>query len=153
MNSGARPLITAGSLTEVHDEAQMPLGSIVFDRNQNEYVYGKGVGSTVEGSVVTFDEDHNTALITANAVGRVGVAMAAIVANKFGFYQVKGKNLKTACDTIADNKACFIDGTNGRVDDAVVTGDLIVGMISRSTDTSNFCQTELNYPFVTDVLG
>lgn len=138
--------------TTIDTTQQLPTGTRAKDKDGNEYVYLKGVASTTANSVVTFDEAHTTALITANAVGRVAVAMAATVASNWGWYCIHGTTT-AKCDTIADNKACYIDGTDGRVDDAVVAGDLVVGMISRSTDSSNLCTVELNYPCVNDVLG
>jgi hypothetical protein len=124
-----------------------------FSVSGNEYIYLTGVASTAAYSVVTFDEVGVTALITANAVGDVAVAQAAVDATtKYGWYLIYGTGT-AKCDTIADNKACFIDGTDGRVDDAVVTGDLIVGMYSRSADSSNTCTVQVSYPKVTDILG
>jgi hypothetical protein len=121
--------------------------------NNNEYVYLKGVTSTAQYSVVTYDDVGATALITANAVGDVAIAQGAVDATtKYGWYLIYGSGT-AKCDTIASGKACFIDGTDGRVDDAVVTGDLIVGMYSRSADSSNTCTVQLSYPKVTDVLG
>ena len=145
-----QPQVFAGDTSVVDSSAQHPVGTRAFDVNGNEFVYGLGVASTILGSWVTFDENHATALLTANAVGRVGVAMAAIVASKYGWYQIWGKNTAASCDTIADNKPCYIDATDGRVDDAGVAGDLVFGAISRSTDSSNLCTVELNHPFVCD---
>ena len=77
---------------------------------------------------------------------------AATVANTFGWYQVRGTAI-AACDTIADNTACYIDGTAGRLDDAVVAGDLIANCVARSADSSNLCTVQINYPFVSDTLS
>lgn len=121
--------------------------------NGNEYVYLAGVTSTAANSVVSYDEVGATLLLAANAVGRVAVAQAAVDStSKYGWYCIYG-TCNASTDTVAADKACFIDGTSGRVDDAVVTGDLVVGMVTRSADTSNVASVELNYPFVTDVLG
>jgi hypothetical protein len=117
-----------------------------------EYVYLRGIGSTVLGSVVTYDEAGVTALIAGNAIGPVAVAQAATVADRWGWYMVRG-SCTAACDTVADNTQPFIDGTAGRVDDAVVAGDLIANMVIRSTDSSNLCTVQMNYPFVTDQMG
>lgn len=125
-----------------------------FDANGlNEYIYLQGVASTIAGSVVTFDRSTGlTTLIVGNAVGPVAVAMAATVASTYGWYCIYG-TCTAACDTIADNTACYIDGTAGRIDDAVVAGDLVAGMFARSADSSNLCTVELNYPFCTDTLS
>jgi hypothetical protein len=123
-----------------------------FDLSGNEYVYLKGVASTVAGSVVTFDEAGVTTLIAGNAIGPVAIAMAATVANEYGWYLIWGSG-SAACDTVADDKLCYIDGTAGRVDDLAVAGDLVVGLMTRSTDSGGFCTVHASYPFVTDALG
>jgi len=148
-----RPQLFSGDTDVVDTEARHALGTVGFDKDGNAYTYLKGVVSTVAGSVVSFDEAGATLLLAANAVGRVAVAMAAIVANSYGWYQISGKNTITASDGVAADLPCFIDGTPGRIDDAVVTGDLVVGKFTRSADTANVCTTELNYPCVTNVLG
>lgn len=138
----------------VDSSALVPVCTRAFDATGlNEYIYLLGVASTVAGSVVTFDRTSGaTTLIAGNAVGPVAVAMAATVASTYGWYCIYG-TCTAACDTIADNAAVYIDGTAGRIDDAVVAGDLVAGMFSRSTDSSNFCTVELFYPFCTDTLS
>jgi hypothetical protein len=101
---------------------------------------------------VTYDELGITTLIVANAIGPVAIAKAITVASTWGWYQVRG-SCTAACDTIADNTACYIDGTAGRLDDAVVAGDLIANCFSRSADSSNLCTVQIYYPFVTDTIS
>lgn len=142
--------IFSGDTTVVDSSAVHNVGTRAVDVNGNEYIYGLGVANTAAGSWVSFDEVLASTLLAANAVGRVGIAMAAIVASKYGWYQIYGKNTIAACDTVADNKPLYIDDTAGRCDDAGVAGDLIFGAYSRSTDSSNVCTVELSYPFVAD---
>jgi len=134
----------------VETAASLPLGTRAFDANGNEYIYGLGVASTAAGSWVSFDEALATTLLVANAVGRVGVAMAAIVASSYGWYQIYGKNTIAKADDTADNKPLYIDNNAGQVDDAGVAGDLVFGAISRSEDASGAITAELSYPFVCD---
>lgn len=139
-----------GDTSDVHSSAKHQVGTRAFDADGNEYIYLKGVANTTAGSWVTFDEVMQTALLTSNAVGRVAIAMAAIVADKYGWYQIYGKNTIAKTDTVAADKALYIDGTDGRVDDADAAGDMVMGALSRSADTSNVATVELNYPFVND---
>ena len=130
---------------------QCPLGTRAFDKDGNEYIYVQGVSSGAAGSWVSLDEDHVTTLLAANAVGRVAILMAALDATSdYGWAQIYGKNEIAKTDTVAADKALYIDGTAGRADDADSAGDLIMGAISRSSDTSNVATVELNYPFVND---
>ena len=142
-----------GSLTQVDDEAKYTLGTRTQDVDGNEYIYLKGVASTAEHSWVSFDEAYQTTLLAANAKGRVAIAMAAIVADKYGWYQIYGKGTGKVLASFADNGVPFCTSTAGSVDDAAVTGDLIVGAMGRSAISGGVATMELNYPFVTDALG
>lgn len=148
-------IVPQGALTDVYtDLTKYRLGQRVRDEKGKEYIFLKGASSTAAGVWATYDEAYATTLLAANAVGPVGIAMAAIDANtKYGFYQIYGVNASASTDTVAADKALYIDGTAGRADDAVVTGDLIVGASSATADTSNVATVMLAYPFVTDVLG
>jgi len=121
---------------------------------ERQYLYLKGVASTVAGSWVTYDSSGNTALLAANAVGNVAIAMAAInTTGKYGWYQVKGAYATAKSDTTAANKALYIDTTSGQVDDAIVSGDLVLNAFSTASDTAGALPVYINYPMVTDVLG
>lgn len=97
--------IGAPVLTDIGDEAKVPLGTIVKgidpDYGEGEFIYLKGVANTVAGSVVTYDPD--THLTTLSAVGGniprpIAIAMAAIVADKYGWYQIGGvATVKKTC--------------------------------------------------------
>jgi hypothetical protein len=144
----------AAPFNEVHSTKKQRLLTRRRDSAGNEYVYLKGVGSTVAGSVVTYDEAGTSTLAVANAIGPVGIAQAAVDATtKFGWYMIYG-TCNAACDaSISDNAKVYIDGTAGRVDDTVVSGDQIMGAVFRGTDTSNLVAIEVRYPFASDSLG
>jgi hypothetical protein len=143
---------TAGALTDVDSAITNPLGTR-RRVGSKEYIYLTGVASTAAGDVVTFDEAHLTTRLVANAVGRVAVALAAVVADKFGWYQIYGLGTANVLAGFADNGKCYATATAGSIDDAVVAGDLICGMIGRSAIASGQATVELNYPFATDALG
>jgi hypothetical protein len=151
---GIEPLTTFGT-TKLHtlgDRCKaVDTGATAY--GPGEFIYLEGCASTVRGSVVTFNDNYLTALVVANAIGSVAVALSINVASNYGWYQVLGTGV-AACDTVADGTSCYIDGTAGRVDDAVVTGDLIQGMVMSSADDTSTCLvTMTNYPSVTDNLG
>lgn len=151
-----KKMITASPqpLTEVSTTQKLPLGTRFCPDGKNVYMYGKGVASTVAGSWVSFDDDGNTTLLAANAVGRVGIAQAALVASTYGWYQIYGKStIAKVLAGFADNGKVYSTSTAGSVDDAVVSGDLIVGAIGRSAISGGVADMELNFPFATDVLG
>lgn len=140
----------------VDDAAVVPVGTRAIGPTGDEYIYLQGVASTILGSAVTYDENGLTTLVVANAIGPVAFAMAAIVANKFGWYCVRspaGGMLVSTDAGIADNGLVYIDGTAGRVDDTAVTGDRLLNALFRGTDTSNYALCQFDYPSVTDAYG
>lgn len=141
-----------GPLTAVHDTQKMALG-VMYQNGGKVYLYVKGVASCVAGDWVTFDENYAITRLVADAVGRVGIMLAAVVANKYGWCQVFGVNTVARTDTVAADAALYIDGSTGRADDAAVTGDLILGAKSETADTSNVATVSLNFPYVTNILG
>lgn len=149
------PTLAFGGNTDAVDSSPTnPVGTRAFDADGNEYIYGKGVASCEAGSWVSFDEALQATLLVADAKGRVGVAMAAIVAGTYGWFQIYGKNtIAKAAANFADNGLIYATATPGVIDDAVVAGDLVVGAMGRSAVASGVITAELNYPFITDTLG
>lgn len=141
--------------TSIVDATQIEiLGKRGWDASGNEYIYLKGVASTVAGDWVIYDENYATTRLVANSVGPIAIAMAAISATtKFGWYQVFGKNTVARTDTIAADKSLYIDDTVGRVDDLGVVGDLVIGAYSMTADTANVATVYLTYPHVSDDIG
>lgn len=151
------PELGYGPLTAVHDSALVPLGTKHRQESNDgtgvkEYIYLKGVASTVANDVVTFDENFATTRLVPDAVGPVAVALAAVVANKYGWYQIYG-NASVNSDTMAADTQAYIDTVSGKVDDAAVTGDLVLGMTAAAATSGGVTAVFLNYPAVTNVLG
>ena len=145
--------LTLEGITQVDTEKRFALGT-EFHLGQDAYVYVAGVASGAAGAWVTFTSAGATTLLAANAIGRVGIMMSALDANtKYGFVQVKGINTLAKTDTIAADKPLYIDGTAGRVDDLVVTGDKVMNALSLTADTSNVATVWINHPYVDDATG
>ncbi len=146
-------------ISSVSSEQKHPLGTIIqaYDATygMGEFIYLKGVASTAQGSWVTFNaDDFATALLAANAIGGVGVAMAATVADTYGWYQINGKSVAKVAASFADNGALYATATAGTADDAVVAGDRIKNALGASaidTPATGFAEVELNRPWVDDV--
>jgi len=110
-----------------------------------EFIYLKGVASLAAGDYCTYEADGTTARCVARAVGPGAVAMAAIPASSFGWFQIFGL-AKVTSATVVAHKQGYLCGTTGAVDDAVVTGDLIYGLTTLTADDTGFCKASLNYP-------
>jgi hypothetical protein len=152
------PIIGAQPIAVTESAAEHPLGTRVKGNHPTygagEFIYLKGVADTVVGSWVTFSQDDNsTALLAANAIGPVAVAMSANVANKFGWYQIYGKAVGKALTGYADNALVYATATAGSVDDTVVAGDrvkLALGASAVGTPAAGLAEFEIQYPFMDD---
>lgn len=144
--------LTSTEITTVDTSAKRPVGSRGRDASGNEYIYLPGVASVAAGTWVSFDENFVTARLTSNAVGSVAIAMAATVAGRWGWFQIYGKGAGAIGNTVSGDKALYISSVTGSVDDLLVTGDKIIGALSRSTGTvtGSTIDVQLNYPFVDD---
>lgn len=149
---GVQPIADT-SATQNH-----PLGTIVRATDPTygagEFIYLKGVASTEVASWVTFNQDDNTtALLAANAIGPVGVAMSANVASQYGWYQISGKAVGKCLASYADNGLVYATSTAGSIDDAVVAGDrvkLALGASAIGTPSAGLAEFEIQRPFMDD---
>lgn len=123
-----------------------------------EFIYLAGVASTAVGSWVTFNaDDGTTALLAANAIGPVAIAMSANTsATSYGWYQIYGKAVGKALTGFADNGNVYATATAGSVDDAVVAGDRVKnakGASAVDTPSAGLAEFEIQYPFMDDALA
>ena len=141
--------------------AAVPLGTIVratvATYGAGEFIFLKGVASTAAGSWVTYNQDDNTTtLLAANAIGPVAVAMAATVADTYGWYQISGKAVGKALAGFADNGNVYATATAGSIDDAVVAGDrvkLAKGASAVDTPSAGLAEFEISRPFMDDAVA
>jgi hypothetical protein len=151
------------AIDEISATKKLPLGTEVqakdtasTDYGTGTFIYLKGLDATAVGSVVTYNrDDHSTALLAANAIGPVAVAMSACVTGKYGFYQIVGKAVGKVLAAFADNANCYATATAGSIDDAVVAGDLVKNMKGASaidTPSTGLAELEIDRPFMDDGL-
>jgi hypothetical protein len=138
-----------------------PLGTVMRATDptygSGEFIFLKGVASTVVGSWVTYnDDDYSTTLLAANAIGPVAVAMSANVASQYGWYQIQGKAIGLTLAGFLDNANVYATATAGSVDDAVVAGDRVKGAKGASaigTPSGSFAEFEIDRPFMDDAVA
>lgn len=146
------------AITDTGTTKLVPLGTIVeaFDPTygSGEFIYLLGVASTTANSWVTFNaDDYSTALLAANAIGPVAVAMSANVASQYGWYQITGKAIGKAAASYADNGLVYATATAGTVDDAVVAGDRVKNALGASavdTPSTGLAEFEIQRPWMDD---
>jgi hypothetical protein len=147
------------AIADVSSTQRHPLGTIVRAADSTygagEFIYLKGVASTVVGSWVTYNaDDFTSTLLAANAIGPVAVAMAICdSATEYGWYQIQGKAVGKALASYADNGAVYATSTAGSVDDQAVAGDLVhnaKGASAVDTPTTGLAEFEIARPWCDD---
>lgn len=154
-------LLIGQNIADTSTTAKVTLGTIVRAKDPTygagEFIYLKGVASTAVGSWVTYNSDDNsTALLAANAIGPVAIAMSANVASQYGWYQIAGKAVGKALTGFVDNANVYATATAGSIDDAVVAGDRVKnakGASAVDTPSSGLAEFEIQWPFMDDALA
>ena len=139
--------LSLGTIIKAVDKADTDYGT-------GEFIYLKGVASTVVGSAVVYNpDDYSTTLASANAIGSVAFALSINIANQYGWYQISGKAVGKVAASFADNADCYLTSTAGTVDDADVAGDYISnckGASAIDTPSTGLAELEIARPFVRD---
>jgi len=99
-----------------------------------EFIYLQGIGSTIVGSIVNYDNAFVTALNTSAVTGpprALAISMSANVASSYGWYQIAGLAVaaKSSAVSFADD-AQF--GSTAGFAVAAVTGTVIHGALVRT---------------------
>jgi hypothetical protein len=138
-------------LTDVDTVQQNALGYLQEDDQGNSYVYQQGVASCVAGAFVVIHGDGTVALsLNTPLTGPVGVAMAAILATNYGWFQRRGVTPATtliATDASGDKKPLFMSSTAGRATTTLAAGQAILGAWAYGNPASNVGPALLSWPF------
>jgi hypothetical protein len=115
-----------------------PLGTIVraysSTLGEGEFIYLKGVASTVVGSIVNYDDNFQTALDSTAVAGPsrpLAVAMAACVADRWGWYQISGLAVAAKANSVSFADGAGLGAGSGLAV-AVATGSVIQGAVVRT---------------------
>lgn len=148
--------VGAQGIHETSTTQNHPLGLLVTAldhgsgaRGYAEFVYGKGVASTVAGDMVHIDsKGADTTLCVTTTRGPCGAAMSANVANQYGWYCVRGVvPVRADSSDVAANAPLYADGaTAGELQDTVVTGALVDGCVAQAAESGDHAECFLHYP-------
>jgi hypothetical protein len=154
---GHSPSAIVGAPGDVDTSARNPVLTRAFDTAGNEYIYLKGVASTVDGAWVSFDEAGVTALLDTGAAatlkGPVALATGATIASTWGWYLIYGTYATAKAisgGSAADNALVYATSTAGVVDDVAADTTQILGAVFRSAEgatTAGDAVVQVNYPF------
>lgn len=149
---GIQP-ISDTSTVQLHE-----LGKIVRAKDATygggEFIYLKGVASTVVGSLVTYDPYLATTTLAPATGGKgpVAVAMSANVLANYGWYQIGGAAAVKAPNAMTAGAEVFmLAATPGSVDDAQVNGEQVVNAVvsvTTGTPSSGLGLITINRPFL-----
>ena len=118
-----------------------------------EFIYLKGIASTVVGSMVDYDSYLGTTALSpaTGGTGPVAVAMSANVASQYGWYQIAGVAAVKAPNAMTVGADVFsLAATAGSVDDAAVNGEQILNAkvtTTTGTPSTGLALIEINRPF------
>lgn len=126
--------------TQIDSSAQYPIGTIIYAHNNTlstacAFRYARGVASVAAGDacVLPIADEAAVRLTLSITGGLVGFAMAAVVADKYGWFQVGGRATANVAASFAADKFVFATATAGTVDDAAgATKVQLIGARSES---------------------
>lgn len=160
----ATPSLGYPKIGVVHASALVPLGTQVraYDTTygEGEYVFLRGSANIFAGALCYYNDNavaDTAKLTTTSGVVDGGsplcIATAAIVADKYGWFQIEGKALVYKTATKIDPASTFkvyLSGTAGRVMPTSVAGRQIIGArfaaTATVTTTTSTCVITLNNP-------
>ncbi len=119
-----------------------------------EFIYLKGINSTIVGSIVNYDDSFLTALNTSAVSGPsrpLAIAMSICVTGEFGWYQISGLALaaKSTATSFADGAGI---GSASGLAVAVATGTVIQGAVTYAVASAlsgtapDLCEVAINRP-------
>jgi hypothetical protein len=156
LNKVGSSMASVGLLTDVDTVQRNSLGAREQDENNNEYVYMPGVASLVAGdwvmySLATYVPTRLINDASSATAGFVAVAMGAILAVNFGWFQIYGNVLVANIATTSSvSFSLYRSGTAGRASVTAVAKDCIFGAFTSAASVANVGTASIVYPFVTD---
>ena len=144
------PRVVVGDTEDIHDSALNPLGTRAYDDAGIEYIYLKGLAATAIGTWVTYITGYATKILAQSDEGQVAIASAAVVADKYGWYAVRGL-VQGLAEATCSVGTVWIDSVAGRVDDTDSSTNMVLGascVVLRGS-TVGLTEFNINYPHVT----
>lgn len=152
------PEIGLQPISETSTVKNHSLGKIIRGTSptygDGEFIYLKGVGSTVVGSLVMYDPYLGTTVLntTTGGIGPVAVAMSANVLANYGWYQIAGTAAVLAPNAMTAGANVYaLAATAASVDDAQVNGEQVLNAVvtaSTGTPSTGLGLITINRPFM-----
>lgn len=114
-------------------------GDTVTEYDGNLYIYLQGCASTIAGSVVTYNLNGATTLVTTSTTPGlpIAVATAAIAATtSYGWYVISGAAVVATNADVAANTRLQTTATGGKLDDTTTANVYTNSIIARAATTA-----------------
>lgn len=115
-----------------------------------EFIFLKGVASTVPGDVVAYDTYAGTTTRSVAATrGPLAVAMSSNVANQYGWYQISGAAQVNTGTGVAASALLYLTATDGVLSSTSTTAQKVSGAITVTavgTPVAGQCVVMLDRP-------
>lgn len=149
-------------ITDIATTAKVAPGTIVTANDPTygfgEFIYLLGVASTIAGSVVTYNGNTTgtptwqttLAPSTAGLAQPLAVAMAAILATQYGWYQISGNAICATNGTLAAGPAAVYLAGSGQLTSTQANGKQVLNaqnVTATGTPAANQAVVEINRPF------
>jgi hypothetical protein len=129
------PRLNAQAIADTSTTQKHNLGEIQQAHDDTfktgEFIYLKGVASTIVGSIVNYDDTFQTALDSAAVTGPsrpLAIAMSANVANQYGWYQIAGLAVAAKANSVSFADGAGL-GSGSGLAVAVTTGTVLQGAV------------------------
>lgn len=114
-----------------------------------QFIYAKATAAATVGQPVTIDQYNQTGVLTVTtARGKIGIAMATVAINSYGWFQIWGAAVVKSNTAVAQARV-YATAVAGTVDDAVSATNAIDGAVYKTADgipSAGFAVIDLNYP-------
>ena len=151
--------IVEQAIADTSTTQKFPLGTIVRAEDPTygagEFIYLKGVGSTVVGSIVEYDTSFQTGLstIAVEEPRPLAVAMSANVANQYGWYQISGEAVMVKSSAVSFAAGAIVGSGSGLAIvpvTALVMQGALVAVVASATSGGTSVRVMINRPMGTD---
>lgn len=138
------PVIGATPIGVVDTTQRHNLGAVIRAADpvygEAEFIYLKGVASTAAGDLVIYDDKADTTTrTTASTYGPVAVAMAAVLANQFGWYMIAGS-------AVVSTASAGTGAANNRLKTTATAGQATVSGTAANKVDGAYCTSAQDAP-------
>ncbi len=119
----------------------------------NEYIFLKGAASVADGTPVTYNKSYAATVLATgtNPAGPVAIANAAIVASRWGWFQIAGTKTSIPVVASAGSKNSVVYNAKSSAGTLTTTSsgnNLIAGLILTDSESSGAAPVLMDHPFI-----